>query len=301
MIEPGGKRNRRSMTALIISWVPLMLIGVFMANEEMGVWYIPVVGACLAPLPIWVIHRIKTRNLEIMGMKAESFHEGDIGLVGLKVRNGNRDLIHNVDVSVQVNDKVKSNISYDLPGKTTSQLLVAIAPNSLKRGRHRLNRACLHVGFPFNLFTTYHEAQFDHSVVVYPKVEPNAPPWPIDAQNRKKARMGEDIVGMRDYQNGDSMRTIDWKLSARQSNLVVREYETQETHSLAFTWEQVAHLGVEPGLQRLTAWVLRAEKLGKPYSLELDGNKLGTAIGRKHAEACLTMMALFRGGSGGAQ
>lgn len=293
MIAPIHQHKKRSLTALMISWVPMILIGAVMANEQMGFWYIPFVGCCLAPIPIWFVHRIKTKRMSILGATVEPFHEGEKGIVHVCCQNNNKDTIHDVQVGVWINKTFVADITYDIPAQTETSVCVTIASDTLKRGKHELQKVFLYTGFPFNLFTTSFEATFKQPFLVYPKLERNPPPFPLNMMHKKKARMGEDVIGMREYQAGDAMRTIDWKLSARQSNLVVREYEHSEDRNLAFSWDQVDLLGVEEGLQRLAAWIVLAEKHGKSYSLDLKGQQLGPSKGFTHMRQCMAMMALF--------
>lgn len=48
------------------------------------------------------------------------------------------------------------------------------------------------------------------------------------AHRTKVVGMGTDFAGFREYQVGDSFRTIDWKTSAKRGDLVIRQYEMEK-------------------------------------------------------------------------
>lgn len=297
MITPVNRKTKRSITLILGGWVPLLIVGncFLFGNTTIGLWFIPAVAVILIPIPIWVLHRINSRKLAIRSLMATPFHEGEPGSIMVQASNQSRNLIHGVGVEATLGS-TKCRSEHDLDrGQTT--VPVVIAPGTLKRGRHNIDTVSLHTGFPFNLFTTYQHATFNTQVLVYPEVEINAPAWPETSYESKKARMGEDIVGMREYQAGDPMRTIDWKLSAKTSSLVVREYERADHRNLVFSYEQVCSLDLEKGMKRLAAWVLRAEKSGLNYGLELDSIHICPGRGPAHIHNCLAQLAIFRGGA----
>jgi len=54
-----------------------------------------------------------------------------------------------------------------------------------------------------------------------------------------------------------------------------------------------AALGVEARLERLTAWVLAAERAARPFALRVPGTALPASQGRDHRRAALTVLALY--------
>jgi uncharacterized protein (DUF58 family) len=109
-----------------------------------------------------------------------------------------------------------------------------------------------------------------------------------------RARAGEeDFAGLRQYQPGDTLRQIAWKQSARLEWLAVRTHDAPQSAMLYLRWDDTAGLATEQRLSRLTAWVLRADATGRPYTLELPDLVIAPASGAGHCEACLRALALF--------
>lgn len=276
-----------------MSWTVLSTIGgLGLIDAEIGVGVL-LGSLALVPIPIWWIHRSNARKINIAGISGKPFHSGHRGLVQVDITNNNKHSIHNASLSILKTKKEYLETTLVLPGDKTSTINITIPEGMLGRGKHKLDRATLHTGFPFHMFTTFHQADFESHIIVYPEVETRAPDWPVSDQDRQKSRMGDDIVGMREYQHGDAMRSIDWKLSAKRSSLVVREYDRPQNKSLMFSWEQVEDLGIEPGLRRLTAWILRAERNGRIYALDMGGVICGPNRGQKHLHTCLTKLATY--------
>lgn len=294
MNKPTGTRFKPSATALIMGWTVLATIGGMILIDSGAVVGMIVGSMALAPVPIWWIHRKNARNIHITGIVGRPYHAGDRGLVQVKVVNKNKYSIHEVNLSILRRMDKYLETTLVLPGGQPTVVNMTIPEGLLSRGRYKLDQATLHTGFPFHMFTTFHHADFDNHLVVYPEVEARAPDWPVSSHERRKSRMGDDIVGMRDYQHGDAMRSIDWKLSARRSSLVVREYDRPQHKSLLFSWDQVEEIGTERGLRRLTAWILRAEGSGHSYGLDLGDGLLGPGRGKEHLHACLEKLAVFR-------
>lgn len=296
MNKPVGTRFRASATALIMGWAVLSAIGGLTLMDLDVFGGIIVGGMALAPVPIWWIHRKNAKNIHITGMAGRAHHAGDRGVVQVRLANENKHSIHEVNLSILQGRREHLETTVVLPGGKSTVINMTIPEGFLRRGKYKLDRATLHSGFPFNMFTTFHYADFDSHLVVYPEVEARAPDWPESSHERRKSRMGDDIVGMRDYQHGDAMRSIDWKQSAKRSSLVVREYDRPQHKSLLFSWDQVESIGLEKGLARLTAWILRAEKAGHNYGLDLGDGPMGPGRGQQHLHACLEKLATFKWG-----
>lgn len=287
--------TKRSATLLILSWTPLMLI-MWLSLKDAPI-LVGLAGSIISAIPfsIWWLHRKHANQIKVCGFDAKPFHEGEKGVIRIWTHNKNTHSIHDVGVQIFEQDRHSLSISsQELPADKTVAFQISTPVGHFKRGRHHMDRATLHTGFPFNFFTTYQHAYFNEDIVVYPAIEDNAPAWPLSQHELKKSRAGEDVVGLRPYQRGDAMRMIDWKQTAKHSNLVVREYERPTHNSLMFNWDDVAHLGTEHALQRLTAWVMRAHTQGYTYGLNMPGQQIASAQGHAHLTQCLTYLALFQ-------
>ena len=150
--------------------------------------------------------------------------------------------------------------------------------------------------FPLGLFRAWSVVIPKARCLVYPKPAAHAPPLPKSGRGDQGAPHkgdGEHFHGLREYQQGDPLRRIAWRTSARHQKLYSREMETPRDESCELNWYLMGTGNVEEKLSILAAWVLRAEHRHIPYSLEMPGAALPADRGEQHRDACLQLLALF--------
>jgi uncharacterized protein (DUF58 family) len=179
---------------------------------------------------------------------------------------------------------------------------MALACPSSRRGWLPAPRVRLVSRFPLGLFRTWGYWQPDLRALVYPFPETDAPPLPLAgaaADDGRGTAGQDDFGGIRNYQPGDSMRSLAWRQIARLSvadggQLVSKHFEGGGADQLVLDFHALpAHLDVETRLSRLTRWVLMAEQRGLPYGFRLGAHELAPGAGVAHQAACLQALALY--------
>ena len=102
----------------------------------------------------------------------------------------------------------------------------------LKRGLFQLGPVSLHTGDPFGFFPRRIHLQQTESILVYPRTIPLPnllvpAKWPV-GDRRSIWPLNNDPLrpsGVRSYQSGDPVRSIDWKATAKRMSLQVKIYE----------------------------------------------------------------------------
>lgn len=101
-----------------------------------------------------------------------------------------------------------------------------------RRGAHRFGPASIRSGDPVGYREHSRRVDSEEELLVYPKVfalSPYGIVSRVPLGNARAARLlMEDPsrpVGVRDYQPGDPLRTVDWRASARSRGLLVRVFE----------------------------------------------------------------------------
>lgn len=105
-----------------------------------------------------------------------------------------------------------------------------------RRGLIRLRRVRITTTFPFGIVRKSVLVEQSGRVVVYPRLHrlrrellrEIRSSSPVGSRSSRRGGGGEEFFGLREYRHGDSMKTIDWKHSARIGELVSRE-RTQPT------------------------------------------------------------------------
>jgi uncharacterized protein (DUF58 family) len=189
----------------------------------------------------------------------------------------------------------------DVPASSSARLGIGLPTR--RRGRRDCPRLRISTRFPFGLWEAWAYASPQLTTIVYPAPEVDAPPLPLgDGGDREFANSvvagTDDFAGVRSYQPGDALKSVAWRLFARNEELSVKLFESsagQETrldfHDLpaAVPWER--------RIARLTRWVLMADAAGLRYSLALPGTQICAASGRAQCTRCLEALALMPGES----
>lgn len=227
-------------------------------------------------------------GLELTGLNANDCHAGDSVDVhfqfaaslrprpGLQVRWGNA---HRV---FAVSARQAQDMTIALPTQERGWL----SPGRLKIWTEQ----------PLGLFVIWSWINPELSILVYPKIEPDAPPLPKGSSGhgeRSTPGDGDDFSGLREYRNGDPQRRIAWKASARHDALLVRESEVQVDDNVFLDYSRLEGLDRESRISRLTAWVLAAESAMISYTLAVPGEVVGPGLGSRHRHHCLRSLALL--------
>ena len=168
-----------------------------------------------------------------------------------------------------------------------------------KRGRIALGRVTLSSDFPVGLWRGWAYIHFPLAGVVFPAPEADAPPLPPgrdgeDAQS--ESRDGDaDLSGLRSYQPGDPLQRVAWKAVARGAGWHTKHFEGGGSNGPAdLAWNALPRaFGTDARIARLTAWVLAAERVARPFALHLPGQALSAGQGREHRRAALTALAML--------
>ena len=167
---------------------------------------------------------------------------GTPGTVGVDVENVGRTTTA-VEVAAPGVDEPSLWFVGDLGPGETERLRAETTPPV--RGRHRLTGVTAECDYPFGLVRWRRTFGPGEEVVVLPRVGrvslSEFRRWLVrttggEARRRRPSRRPApgtgDVRGVRPYRDGDNIRDIHWKTSARRNQLAVREYDQIETVDL---------------------------------------------------------------------
>lgn len=105
--------------------------------------------------------------------------------------------------------------------------------NFLRRGVYRQDAFGIRTRFPFGFFEKTRQVKSNIEIVVYPHVEPAEQFYEVlplisgEMASFFRGR-GHELHSLRKYVPTDSARFVDWKVSAKQAQLVVREFARED-------------------------------------------------------------------------
>ncbi|MBC7452223.1 MAG: DUF58 domain-containing protein [Massilia sp.] len=112
-----------------------------------------------------------------------------------------------------------------------------------QRGRAEFGPAHLRVASPLRLWTRMHRIGPTSNIKVFPDfsqllghtlsaTDRRAPA--AGAIRKRRRGEGTDFMQLREYRQGDSMRSIDWKATARRNKPISREYQEERDQQVVF-------------------------------------------------------------------
>lgn len=183
----------------------------------------------------------------------------------------------------------------DMAAQNTARL--QLKQQTGQRGWMEMDPFRIENRFPLGLFRAWSVIIPEARCLVYPEPAAHAPPLPNTGRGEYGAAHrgeGEHFHGLREYQPGDPLRQIAWRASARHQKLYSRVMESPAEEACELNWYLMGSGDTEQKLSILAAWILRAERRGIPYSLEMPGAALPADLGEEHRDACLEILALYQ-------
>lgn len=231
--------------------------------------------------------------LNLSGVRLESIdaapvHAGDIQRLRLRLSPDSRRLRDGL-----ILERNGHRIAFRLHGGAAQD--VTLPQATQRRGLLPTGRFKLYTQQPLGLFEVWSWLHPDASTLVWPALEKDPPAPPGDGgRNRPRPQRGngEQPIALRDYRNGDPMRQVAWKHSARLDRLLVREYEQPAGSERLLSWEALAPMTSDARARRLARWLADAERQGQTTTLLMPGTRIGPGQGPAHLHACFRALAL---------
>lgn len=183
----------------------------------------------------------------------------------------------------------------DIERQNSQQL--SLPQLTVRRGWMGMNPFRIANRYPLGMFRAWSVIIPDAQCLVYPKPALSPPPLPKTGRGEFGATHrgeGDHFHGLREFRPGDPLRRIAWRTSARHQKLYSRIMESPSEEACELNWYLMGGGDTEEKLSILTAWVLRAERMSIPYSLEMPGAGLPADLGETHKQACLEILALHK-------
>jgi len=207
-----------------------------------------------------------------------------------------------IEVKEEINGE-KASVYFPLVPARSSQ--TAFARLKIKsRGRHKLKTFYIETVFPFGLFRKIKAVNLPDEIVVLPKPAPEKEL--INAGEGEKGLIsgirkgkGEELFGWREYFPGDNPHWIDWKASARQIKILIKEtIEELEKKAIVLLNPYICQL--PKGTPKKEALISRCAGLckflieqGWLVRLEVSGRGIDFGAGDAQLKRILYFLALF--------
>ncbi len=231
-------------------------------------------------------------GLELVLAQAADCYAGSEGLIELRFLN--RSSQARRALAVRCGGTRASHFDLE-PG---AQLTVQLPFQAAGRGRQRIGQLELASTAPVGLFRCWTWLHLPLEAIVYPQPLGTRPlPRGGESHSSRESRASspaeEEWSSLRNYQPGDSPRSIAWKAWARGAPLMVAQYQGTggSEHLLGFAGLEA--LDLEAKLSQLCAWVHECAGRDAACGLQLSGAELPLGRGGAHRTSLLRALALY--------
>lgn len=180
------------------------------------------------------------------------------------------------------------------PDKTGT---VMVPFEALQRGKGYPPRLLVESRYPLGLVRAWTWIAFDQYAVIYPKpvrCELQVGGEGIQGKQRTvRQQHDEEFAGIREYREGDSLKSVHWKQFAKSGELFTRYREGAMASTMVLTFDSVPGPGLETKLGQLTWWAKELESKKIPFAVKLPGVTIAVGAGPTHLYKVLNALALY--------
>jgi uncharacterized protein (DUF58 family) len=169
-----------------------------------------------------------------------------------------------------------------------------------RRGRRSLESVTVSSVFPFNFFVRYRRIKTAFAYIVFP--EPKKCSLDDFLHHERRAR-GEsssdragyegDLLSLRDYAQGDPMKYIHWKASAKSRDLKTKELSSLAQQPVVIDFEKTGIGNREERISCVTYLLLGLYRRNTPAGLRIGGRVFGPGTSASHKTAMIRELALY--------
>ena len=199
-------------------------------------------------------------------------------------------------VSVRVGDR-EALFPFVGAGREEAEILNAVFK---RRGRHALRDIHVCSVFPFNFFVRCRRVPRSPEVIVFPKAKTCALWSSFEKEARKKGETSSgktghegEIVSFRNYAQGDPVKYIYWKASAKTGDLKTKELSSTVRQPVVIDFDGIQMGDIEEKLSCVTYTVLKLFRQNTPVGLRIGGNLFRAGLLASHRTRLLRELALY--------
>jgi uncharacterized protein (DUF58 family) len=272
----------------------LLLLGFGAVNTGNNLLYL-MVSALLGLMTVsGFLGRVNLRSLEVDLDLPEEIYDGIETLVNVRIKNRKRRLpAFLLRVELQGNGVVLRTVG------ARGEASVSMAAVFHGRGVQRLSGIRIASIFPINFFVRSFAFPLQREFLVFATPHPCRPEEAKGAVRSaggalQKGRGDEgDIDRIDDYTGGEPLKSIHWKLSARQGDLKVKQTGSTAREPVLLELVHLPGNDLEEKLRSATYLVNRLIREERPVGLKLANRIIAPAITRGHRMHLLRELALY--------
>lgn len=300
-------RPRRRVAGLAFGAALLFVIG---TSVQAG-WLLVVASCLLGTAIVGLVLPLRmVRGIEVERRAPAEAFQGEEVRIDLEVVNRSR----HVRLALEVRDEHLSPSLAFLPRlRPGERLIIRTRRTARRRGVARSEEIRLASGAPLGAAESRRRVRAISETVVYPRLVRltdlpflEAAPTPERAMHSAPRRGGgPDYLGVREYRTGDSLRHVHWPSTARHGEVMVREFEREQTRRLVVVLDAITDAGQADGETPLdrccsvaASVAFAAHALGQGVRVVASAGAEPASLARTEPQALLRWLAELRPGGG---
>jgi len=264
----------------------LLLVGATNYNNSLGfvlTFLLTSIGL------VSIIHTYRNLlQLKISTGKASAVFCGSMATFHLQLENRDKRPRYNICARFKETSPAIININDEM-------VEIKLTCTTTQRGWQTMGRITIDSVFPLGLCRAWSYITLPKSCLIYPlpAIQPLPPIGKGGGSGKENSQNGgDDFIGYRDYQPGDSPRHVNWKAAAHGDKLHTKRFGDNESSELWFEWDSLSALETESRLSQLCRWIIDAEQNGVDYGLRMPDITIRPGQGDDHQHRCLEVLAL---------
>lgn len=184
----------------------------------------------------------------------------------------------------------------DRNGEAAKHISISFA----QRGRYEINHIHICSVFPFNFFTRCRKIERPFEIIVFPE------PQKCELSSlfeKEKTATGErlsdktgyapEIISIREYRQGDPLKYIHWKATAKTGKLKTRELASPSFQPVVIDFEKIVIKNIEERISCIAYLILNLYKKNIPVGLRINSRLYKPDSSPAHKTAMLKELALY--------
>ncbi len=168
-----------------------------------------------------------------------------------------------------------------------------------KRGKFIIREISISSYFPFYFFKRNMTLPINLEIIVYPKpIECDfisifsETKLKIDSKSSKGTAYEGELSGVRAYREGDPLKYIHWKATAKTSSLKTKEFSPFQGTPIIINLNDFSG-SLEEKISKATYSVITLSKIGAPIGLKIGEEIIKPDIGQSHLRKMLYALSLY--------
>jgi uncharacterized protein (DUF58 family) len=230
--------TRRLVALAFVALVVATVLGV-MGTERLALY---VLDGTVALAVLVDAALVRKRRVGVERSVGAILSVGRANVVTLSLRNASRQTLRGTVADDPVGDAVTRGLPapFILPPGGTVTLRYDVEPT--RRGPRDFGAVHVRYASPLGLLSRQEKSELPARADVYPDVHAARSLEMLRRQGRQDARLGSlrvrggdtEFERLRPYQQGDEVRHIDWRASARRDDPTVRQYQAESNQNVIF-------------------------------------------------------------------